>query len=145
MGKEEQGVVLPTGQGRQMQFGSNRQTVKVGPEMGSHQLGIFESLFPPGGGVFAHLHGHYEEAFYVLEGEIEYRLGERRVRAGPGAWVFVPADVVHGFKNVGSGNARHIAVVSPAAALDMIEELGKVRPEQMAEVMAKYDSKLIEQ
>ncbi len=145
MDEKEQGLVMPAGQGRQMQFGPNHQTVKVSAESGSHQLGIFESVLPPGGGVFAHLHGHYEEAFYVLEGEIEYRLGERRGRAGPGSWVFVPAEVVHGFQNVGSGNARHIAIVSPAAALDMIEELGKVRPEQMAEVMAKYDSKLIEQ
>ncbi len=56
----------------------------------------------------------------------------------------MPADVVHRFRNIGSGNARHIAIVSPATALDMIEELGKVRPEQLAEVMARYDSELVE-
>ncbi len=144
MSDEARGVVVPPGQGRQLQFGPNRQTMKIGPDSGSRQLGIFESVFPAGKGAFVHLHHHYEEAFYVLEGEIEYRLGERLVRATPGAWVFVPSGVVHAFKNVGPGNARHIVVTAPATALEMIEELDKVRPEQIGEVMAKYDSELID-
>ncbi len=144
LNNEQRGVVVTAGQGRQQRFGSNQQTVKIGPELGSQQLGIFESILPPGAGAFVHLHHQFEEAFYVLEGEMEYRLGESRVRARQGDWVFVPAGVVHGFKSIGPGNAHLIVITSPAAAMEMIEELTKVRPEEIGQVMAKHDSEFIE-
>ncbi len=144
MDGERQGVVVPAGVGREMRFGPNLQTVKIGAETGSEHLGIFESVFPIGAGPSAHRHLRYAEAFYVLEGEIEYRLGERRVTATPGTWVFVPAGVIHAFRNVSAGNARHLVVTSPAIALQMVDDLGRVPPEQMGEVLAKYDSELVE-
>ncbi len=144
MSNERSGVVVSVGEGRRQQFGPNQQTVKIGPELGSEQLGIFESVLPPGAGAFVHLHHQFEEAFYVLEGEMEYRLGESRVRARHGDWVFVPDGVVHGFKNVGSANAHLIVITAPAAAMEMIEALTKARPEEIGQVMTKYDSEFIE-
>ena len=132
------------GQGREAGAGPNRLTMKVGPESGGRQLGIFESAFPPGAGAFAHRHGTYEEAFYVLEGEIEYRLGDERVVATVGSCVFVPAGVAHGFRNVGEAEAQHLVMVTPMRALEMVEELFRAGPERRAEVLAKHDSELVD-
>lgn len=137
------GAVVGPGEGRRVPLGPNRLVVKVGPEHGGRLLAVFESVLPPGAGAFVHAHRAYEEAFYVLEGEIEYRLGEERIAAGAGTSVFVPAGAVHGFKNLGHRDARHLVTVAPAIALEMIEALGQARPEDVAAVLARYDSEFI--
>lgn len=61
---------------------------------------------PPGGGFpFAHVHEQYEEVFYVLEGEVEYRLGEGWTVAPAGTTVCVPRGVVHAFRNASQAPA----------------------------------------
>jgi quercetin dioxygenase-like cupin family protein len=106
-------------------------------------MGMFESELPPGSGAAAHLHHRFEEAFYVLAGEIEYRLDDQRITATAGSYVFVPSGVVHGFKNIGAANARHLVIFAPVEVLSMIEELGGAKPDAIAEIMARYDSELI--
>ena len=144
MSASGRGVLVEPGEGREVRVGPNRLTVKVGPDSGGRQFGVFESVLPPDAGAFAHRHRTYEEAFYVLEGEIEYRLDERQVTAVAGACVFVPAGVAHAFRNVGVGDARHLVIHAPLRALEMIEDLGRARPDQVAAVLAKYDSELVE-
>jgi quercetin dioxygenase-like cupin family protein len=61
------------------------------------------------------LHRHEEdmEAFYVLEGELTFFLdGEPGVRAGAGAFAYVPGGVVHGFR-VESETARYLILTTP--------------------------------
>src|SRR5260370_15407397 len=61
---------------------------------------VFVSTFPPlGGGPPSHHHDSYDEAFYVLSGEMEFRVdGETaQVRAGSMAWV--PRGATHAFRN----------------------------------------------
>jgi quercetin dioxygenase-like cupin family protein len=149
MNEAAQGSVLAPGEGRVLVYrlGANHltvhQTVKVGPESGSQHFGMFESVLPAGAMVFLHRHNSYEEAFYVLEGEITYRLGEREVTASAGTCVFIPAGVVHGFKNSGPGPARHLVIHAPVQALAAIEALGQASVEQIPELLAKYDSEFI--
>jgi quercetin dioxygenase-like cupin family protein len=59
--------------------------------------------FPP--------HSHPgEEVVYVIEGVLEYRLeGKPPVTVKAGEVLFIPAGVVHGVTNVGSGNAAELA------------------------------------
>jgi len=59
--------------------------------------------FPP--------HSHPgEEVVYVIEGVLEYRLeGKPPVKVKAGEVLFIPAGVVHGVTNVGSGNAAELA------------------------------------
>ena len=62
-------------------------------------------------GVTAPRHSHPgEEIVYVIEGVIEYRLdGQPPVTLKAGEVLFVPAGVIHGAKNVGSGDAAELA------------------------------------
>src|SRR5919197_3034216 len=47
-----------------------------------------------------HVHRHHTDAFYVLEGEVDFGLGPEaiRVRGGPGTFVAPPPNVLHNFK-----------------------------------------------
>jgi quercetin dioxygenase-like cupin family protein len=137
------GMVVPPGGGRAFGFGPYRPTVKVGPEAGG-RFGVIESVLSPGAGPAPHRHQRYDEAFYVLEGQIEYCVGDRRVTATAGTFVFAPARCAHGFRNVGANDARHLVITAPAEALDMVEAVYSGAPDQLAAVFARYDTELVD-
>ncbi len=65
--------------------------------------------FDPGYASPRHTHPG-EEIVYVLEGTLEYVIGDQPpVRVKPGDVLFVPAGTVHAAKNVGSGVGAELA------------------------------------
>jgi quercetin dioxygenase-like cupin family protein len=65
--------------------------------------------FDPGYVAPRHTHPG-EEIIYVLEGTLEYRIGDGSpVRVKEGDVLFVPAGVIHTAKNVGTGNGAELA------------------------------------
>jgi mannose-6-phosphate isomerase-like protein (cupin superfamily) len=78
----------------------------------------FELQLTPDGKVPGmHSHPEQEERFHVLEGTMQFRLGLRKIVAGPGETVVVPAGARHKFANGGDTTARVRVEVEPA--LDM--------------------------
>jgi quercetin dioxygenase-like cupin family protein len=59
---------------------------------------VFEFSVAPGFDTGTHYHTKIEEIFYVLEGELSLRSGDRVVQGGPGTFVFVPMGAVHAFE-----------------------------------------------
>ena len=74
----------------------------TGAETGGAYFAM-EAVVPPGGGPPPHTHAREDETFYVLEGRVDFRLGDERVTAGPGDFVNVPRGRVHNFHNAGRG------------------------------------------
>lgn len=60
-----------------------------------HELTLQEG--PDGAGPPPHSHG-WDESFYVLQGSVDFRVGERQIHAGSGCFIHVPAGVVHTFR-----------------------------------------------
>lgn len=135
---------MAPGGGRTLQVGPNQLRVKAGRETGHTLMGVFESTMPPSGGfAFAHVHDAYEEVFYVLEGEIDYLLGEVWTTAPVGTTICVPRGVVHAFRNRGPRPARHLVVHAPVDALDAIEEVGRAGQDQWPDIFARHHSRLV--
>jgi quercetin dioxygenase-like cupin family protein len=67
-------------------------------------------------GATPHVHLEHTDSFYVLDGEITFRIGPELepIRAGAGTFVAVPSNVIHGFDNDGSGNARFLNFHAPS-------------------------------
>jgi quercetin dioxygenase-like cupin family protein len=132
--------------GRSRVFASELE-VKAGRHDGL-SFGMFRSTFPPGGGMpFLHLHRTYEEAFYLIQGEVEFHLGDEEVRAVPGSAVLIPPGAPHCFRNVGEGEADWIVITTPPVAVQLIEEVGSVAPgdlDALAQLFDRYDSELLE-
>jgi quercetin dioxygenase-like cupin family protein len=60
-----------------------------------------------------HMHPANEHLMFVLEGELEFTLGERAPElVGPGKIVVVPATLPHGIRNLSDRNGSYIAVTS---------------------------------
>jgi mannose-6-phosphate isomerase-like protein (cupin superfamily) len=88
--------------------------IKVGVEDTAGSLTIYESLRPAGdpGGPMLHKH-LFDEAFYVLEGEYTFQVGERLVKASTGTFVYIPGGTIHTFRHSGAGDGRMLTVCSP--------------------------------
>lgn len=60
-----------------------------------------------------HTHHREDESFYVLEGEIAFVCGGKWLRAGPGAFVYGPREIPHGFQVIGDSPARMLLMCAP--------------------------------
>ena len=61
------------------------------------------------------LHHHdFDEAFYVLDGELTFQLGDDVFTRGPGEIAFAPRGVPHAFANHSGAAARMLLVCTPA-------------------------------
>jgi len=85
---------------------------------------FWEAIVPPGGGPPPHVHSREEEGFYILEGEITFLIGEKRVVATAGTFANMPVGTPHSFKNESDKPARMLIVVAPAGLENMFFEVG---------------------
>jgi quercetin dioxygenase-like cupin family protein len=87
-------------------------------------LGVLEGhFFEEGYGPPLHVHSREDEAMYVLEGQIRFRVGDDEFVAGPGTWVWQPRGVPHTFR-VESEGARALVIFTPGGLERMLEEGG---------------------
>ncbi len=104
-------------------------------------FGLIENwMMPPGFASPYHTHHLEDEAFYVLEGKVAFVCDGKWLTAGPGAYVFGPREIPHGFKVVGSVPARLLLLCAPAGfehfCLELSVPLGDTTPPDMAKLMA---------
>lgn len=59
-----------------------------------------------------HVHRREDEAFYVLEGEVTFYVGDETHEAGPGTFVFAPRGVPHSFV-FETDVVRKLATITP--------------------------------
>ena len=60
-----------------------------------------------------HMHG-FDEAFYMLEGELLFQLEDALVTKRAGELFFAPRDVAHALANHSDAPARYVLVCTPA-------------------------------
>ena len=72
-----------------------------------------------------HVHHREDEAFYVIEGELAVILNGQWKRFGPGAYVFGPRGIPHGFKIVGESPARILILCAPGGFENFVLELAQ--------------------
>ncbi len=118
------GVVLP-GDGRVFWTGRSEAQVKI--EFAEDRSFVaFEASPPPGvPGPPQHVHREYDEAWYIVDGEVEFDLGTDTYLCPSGSVVFAPRGVAHCFRNRGPASARMLVVASPPI-LPLVEGLGSL-------------------
>jgi quercetin dioxygenase-like cupin family protein len=129
--------------------GPNRLDIKINPEVDKSGLFAFESNMQPGAAMpYLHFHREQEEAFYVLEGTIEYVLGEETILGTPGTMVHIPAGLNHKFRNASEdAPARHLALISPGIeGLNMMRDMSTIDFRDLQAVMGaclRHNSALV--
>jgi mannose-6-phosphate isomerase-like protein (cupin superfamily)/predicted enzyme related to lactoylglutathione lyase len=133
-------------------------TFKAVSEETGGEYSLYELTVPPQLGAPPHIHHRETEAYYVLDGEVEFLRGEHTVRARVGEFVFVPRGVVHGFTNVGQEPARFMGIVTPGGLHEKLlsglgepAKTGTLPPppegppdvERLVQIASKYDTEIL--
>jgi mannose-6-phosphate isomerase-like protein (cupin superfamily) len=104
-----QPIVVPAGEGHRV---GNVEFLARTADTPRFTFGIID--FAPGRALEAHVHDGEDDAFYILEGELTFVLGDGEVAAPPGTFVLVPPGVEHGFRNDGESPVRMLNIHAPA-------------------------------
>ena len=89
------------------------------------------TLRPPGGHNF-HKHPNQEELIYVIEGEIEQWVDQKKRILRSGDSAFIGADVVHASFNVSERIARVLAILGPCVGSEGYELVDVAKQEPWA-------------
>jgi mannose-6-phosphate isomerase-like protein (cupin superfamily) len=131
-------TVLPAGAGRRFLGGAG--VVKV--ESGAADFSAFEQSVPAGfPPVPLHIHDRYDEAFFIIEGEMHFVIGDATSVATTGSFVFVPRGSPHRFWNESTAPARMLAIGS-SGVQSLVEELAplvQTRPLDPAALRAAFE------
>ena len=102
--------------GEGVQLGGEPNDCKLSARDTNGAMAVFE--FTGYGGGPRHLHNDQDEWIYVVDGEFEFQVGDKRFRAGAGESVFLPRQVAHVWA-CGSGKpGKIITVYQPAGKME---------------------------
>ena len=113
-------------------------------ETGGNLFLIEHSNLLPGGPPL-HLHLEQEEWFYVMEGEVLFQVGVKRLLLKSGDSVLAPRRVPHAFTAVGTKPAKLLIAFAPAGKMQQFFRdfaHGKLNPMD-ASLYRRYDLELI--
>ena len=119
------GYVLSLGDGHAIRFLETLMTVKAGAQETGGAFTLLEWTAPAGFAPPPHTHHAEDEAFFILEGAITVTCGDRSWEAGPGAFVFLPRGVIHGFKVTSDTPLRGLQLTVPGGFERFITEAGE--------------------
>jgi quercetin dioxygenase-like cupin family protein len=104
--------------------GDNYRVVVSGKQTGG-AYAVIDMLVPPGGGPGPHAHAGFQELFYVVDGEVEFKTEAGKYTAEKGATINIPmGGAVHCFKNTSDRVAHLLCTVIPSGLEEFFEEVG---------------------
>ncbi len=112
------------GEGASFWVAGGSITQKLASEDTDGTFALLEEINQPEGGPPPHINHREDEAFYVLEGELEFMVDGHPIRAIAGSVVYVPRGKPHAFRNVGTTPSRMLILATPAGMEKFFEEVG---------------------
>jgi quercetin dioxygenase-like cupin family protein len=97
---------------------------------------LFEEDVPLGMGPPPHRHD-WDEAYYILDGDVEFTIDGEPVRSSRGDFNYLPRGTVHGFKGASETAARVLIFAAPAHGSEFFQEVNdEVRrvPEDLSKI-----------
>jgi quercetin dioxygenase-like cupin family protein len=94
------------------------------------QLTIVEITLPAGNEAPLHIHYTEDEGFWVLEGEIDFQVGDDWIQAGPGSFLWGARNIPHRFR-VGDRQAKMLFILTPGGFEDFLREVSMPAPERV--------------
>jgi len=91
-----------------------RTDVLLRSEQSGGHVSMIENVIPAHS-AGPHLHTHdFDEAFYILEGELIFQVEEELITRRAGELAFAPRNVAHTLANHSDADARYLLVCTPA-------------------------------
>lgn len=142
------GVRLGPGEGMAHPVPGATIVLKAGGDDTNGSLSMVEYVVDAGApGPLAHAHVDREETFYVLEGHVDFTVGDEKVPGPAGSALVVPRGVLHTFLN-GPGPSRLLIIHSPAGMEEYFPRLsallasGAPDPNEVLGLMREFGMEL---
>jgi quercetin dioxygenase-like cupin family protein len=111
----DKATVFEAGRGKTLSARGSMMFFKATHASTNGAFSLMERTLPPGGRKPPpHIHTHCEEAFYVLDGEVEFTVGKENFVGRHDTFILVPGGVAHTFGNAGAAQARLLVIHTPA-------------------------------
>ncbi|TDH29147.1 cupin domain-containing protein [Segetibacter sp. 3557_3] len=112
-------------EGKSLSIAGNTYRTLISGQQTGGSYAIIDMVVPPGGGPGPHAHPNMQESFYIVEGEIEFKMEGGRYIATEGSLVYIPlGGAVHSFKNLGDKPAHMLCTVTPSGLEEFFKEVG---------------------
>lgn len=119
-------TTVDNGQGQSLSVVGDTYRILISGEETKGAYAVIDMLVPPGGGPGPHAHKDMQEMFYMVEGEIHFKMEGGSYTATQGAFVNIPlGGAVHSFKNTSDSIAHLLCTVVPAGLDRFFREIGE--------------------
>ncbi|GIJ46707.1 hypothetical protein Val02_35930 [Virgisporangium aliadipatigenens] len=115
---------VPAGEGLTKWVSGDIYTMKATAKDTNGAFAFIEAIVPPDSGPIAHAHTAEDEAFYLLDGALEFLDGDRTFVAEAGSFLFIPRGRRHRFKNISNTPARTLFMFTPGGPEALFVEGG---------------------
>lgn len=144
----EEPKMIPAGEdrlGEDHSRGFSSILFKVLPRETSNGLFVIEHINMVNGGPPLHKHINQEEYFYVIEGEVRFALGAKRLHLRAGDSVLGPRGIPHTFAAVEGKPSHMLIAFSPAGMMEQFlrETAVPNPPVQDARFWLRYELELV--
>ena len=97
-------------------LGASTMRIKL-PEGADGAAAFYEYVSEPGvTGPPQHVHHGHDETFYVVDGTFEFTMGPDSALLPRGAFLYVPRDTPHTFRNAGDDPGRIVGTFAPGGS-----------------------------
>ena len=124
--------------------------IKATSEQTGGAFGLIKYVAPVGFETVYHVHHVEDESFFVLEGELTFRSGDRQIIGRAGSFTFLPRNIPHGFKVTGNKPASFFTLSAPASFERFVLEMSAPTPpagppdmEKLRSLAAKYNIEVL--
>jgi mannose-6-phosphate isomerase-like protein (cupin superfamily) len=105
-----------------------------------------------------HRHADCDEFFHIIDGRVDFEVGQERLQLGPGESVLVPRNTVHTFRPASESGSRVITVFNPGGFDRWFRDMGvsaeepngvelSVRPELIGRILResiRYNMEIVD-
>lgn len=127
-------IQVPNDGGQQVNILGTHMLIRIRGRDTGGSVAVVETHDQPGGGPPPHIHHREDETFQILEGEYEFSVAGKTIRACQGDTLFAPRDIPHTYRYVGKTPGRLLTVITPAGFEGFFEEIGALSPQQQQDI-----------
>ena len=114
------------GEGRKLNILGDQQLIKLTGKDTDGKFTVILQDNPPNTQIPMHVHKNEDELYRVIEGEVEFTVDGKTTLLNGGDSIFLPRNIPHTWKVVGTNNATVDLTIFPSGLETMFEELNNL-------------------
>ena len=118
--------IVLKGEGRKMNILGDHHLIKLTGKDTDGKFTVILQDNPPNTQIPMHVHKNEDELYKVIEGEVEFTVDGKTTILNGGDTIFLPRNIPHTWKVIGTNNATVDLIISPSGLETMFEELNNL-------------------